>query len=43
VVRALADIDDRRGTATLTVARQDTDRIVRHAAAEALKNRDEDD
>jgi hypothetical protein len=43
VVKALADTDDRRGTATLTVTRQNSDRIVRHAAAEALKDRDNDD
>jgi len=43
VVKALAETDDRRGTATLTIARQDGDRIVRHAAAEALKDRDDDD
>ena len=43
VVRALADIEDRRGTQVLDLARQDPDRIVRRVASEALKDRHDDD
>jgi HEAT repeat protein len=42
-VKALAEIEDRRGDATLTLARQDRDRIVRRSAAEALEDRHEHD
>jgi hypothetical protein len=42
VVAALAELEDRRGDAVLATASRDPDRIVRHAANEALKDRDDD-
>jgi HEAT repeat protein len=43
VVKALAEIEDRGADATLTIARQDRDQIVRRTAAEALEDRHDDD
>jgi len=42
VVRALAEIDDRRGDTVLALAAREKDAAIRHTAAEALKNRHED-
>jgi HEAT repeat protein len=42
-VDALSNIDDRRGDALLTVAARDSDSAIRRAAAEALKDRHEED
>jgi HEAT repeat protein len=43
VIEALAEMDDRRVNVTLALARKDRDRIVRHMAAEALKDREDDE
>jgi HEAT repeat protein len=43
VVKAVSQIEDRRGDATLVLARQDRDQIIRRTAAEALEDRREDD
>jgi hypothetical protein len=43
VIKALADMDDRRVSVTLALAKKDRDRIVRHTASEALKDREDDE
>ncbi len=43
IVKALAETDDRRGDAVLALAATDKDQAIRHTAAEALKDRHEDD
>ena len=43
IVKALAETDDRRGDAVLTLAAKDKDQAIRHTAAEALKDRHDDD
>jgi HEAT repeat protein len=43
VIKALADMDDRRVNVTLALAKKDRDRIVRHTAGEALKDREDDE
>ena len=43
VVKALSEIEDRRGDKTLYVARDDRDPVIRQAATEALKERHDDD
>jgi len=43
VVKALAEIEDRRGDAVLAVAARDKDSAIRQTAAEALRDRREDD
>jgi hypothetical protein len=35
-------MDDRRVSVTLALAKKDQDRLVRHTAAEALKDREDD-
>ena len=43
IVKALAETDDRRGDAVLVLAAKDKDQAIRHTAAEALKDRHDDD
>jgi HEAT repeat protein len=43
IVSALAELDDSRVNDVLTLARKDRDQIVRHKAAEALHDREDDD
>jgi HEAT repeat protein len=43
LVRALAEIEDRRGDAVLELAAREKDPAIRHTAAEALKDRHEDE
>ena len=43
IVKALAETDDRRGDAVLALAARDKDHAIRHTAAEALKDRHDDD
>jgi HEAT repeat protein len=42
VVTALAELEDRRGDPVLEAASRDRDQIVRHRAAEAIQDRDDD-
>jgi HEAT repeat protein len=43
VVKALAEIEDRRGDAVLAIAAREKDAAIRHTAAEALEDRREED
>jgi HEAT repeat protein len=43
IVKALAETDDRRGDVVLLLAARDKDQAIRHTAAEALKDRHDDD
>jgi HEAT repeat protein len=43
IVAALAELEDHRGDAVLSQASNDRDQIVRHKAAEALRDREDDD
>ena len=43
VVAALAELEDARGEAVFNLASNDRDQIVRHKAAEALRDREDDD
>jgi HEAT repeat protein len=42
IVEALAETEDRRGDVVLALAASDKDQAIRHTAAEALKDRQED-
>lgn len=42
IVKALAETEDRRGDATLSIARRNQDQVIRRVAAEAVKDRRED-
>lgn len=42
IVKAVAEIEDRRGDAVLRLAAKDKDQAIRHTAMEALKDRRED-
>jgi HEAT repeat protein len=43
VVSALGELEDSRGNAVLSLARNDRDQIVRHKASEVLEDREDDD
>jgi HEAT repeat protein len=43
VVAALAELEDQRGEPVLNLASNDRDQVVRHKAAEALRDLEDDD